>query len=83
MLTRDSLRRMPVLLTLPLVLTLAIAGCGSKGDLVLPKAGAAGAPPAKTRQQDSTVVPIQPAIPSPPSIPPETAPPQEPKQPPP
>jgi predicted small lipoprotein YifL len=81
MLTRDSPRRMRALPAVVAVLCLAIAGCGSKGDLVLPKAGAAGPPPAMTRQQDSTVVPIQPAIPSPPSIPPETAPPQEPKQP--
>ena len=84
MLTRDALRCPPLRRSLPLllaVLATTLAACGSKGDLVLPKAGASGPPPAMTRQQDSTVVPIQPAIPSPPSIPPETAPPAEPKQP--
>ena len=74
MLTRDASH------CLLAILALAIAGCGSKGDLILPKA-AGEAPPAMTRQQSSTPVPIVPAIPSPPSIPPETAPPAEPKQP--
>ena len=74
MLTRDAPR------CLLAILALAISGCGSKGDLILPKAGGE-APPARTRQQSSTPVPIVPAIPSPPSIPAETAPPAEPKQP--
>ena len=78
MLTRDALHRLPAALIPTIVLS--IAACGSKGDLVLPKA-AGGPPPAMTRHQDSTPIPIQPAIPSPPSIPPETAPPTEPKQP--
>jgi predicted small lipoprotein YifL len=79
--TRDGLRPIFAIPALLALVALAISACGSKGDLVLPKAGASGPPPAMTRQQDSTVVPIQPAIPSPPSIPPATAPPAEPKQP--
>jgi len=59
-----------------------VAGCGSKGDLVLPRAGAAAqAPAAASSRSPATTVPIRPAIPSPPAIPPETAPPAEPKQP--
>jgi predicted small lipoprotein YifL len=78
MLTRTVWRRLPLLLA-PAI-AVSIAACGSKGDLVLPRA-AGGPPPPMTRTQDSTPVPIVPAIPSPPSIPPETAPPAEPKQP--
>jgi hypothetical protein len=59
-----------------------ISGCGSKGDLVLPRTGAGAQPPAAASSRSpTTTVPIQPAIPSPPSIPPETMPPAEPKQP--
>jgi predicted small lipoprotein YifL len=66
----------------PAALAVLVAACGSKGDLVLPRAGAGPqAPPAATMRSPRTVVPIQPAIPSPPAIPPETLPPPEPKQP--
>jgi predicted small lipoprotein YifL len=59
-----------------------IAGCGSKGDLVLPRAGAAAQPPAAASSRSpTTTVPIQPAIPAPPAIRPETTPPPAPKQP--
>ena len=77
----------PILTRAALVAAISIAlagvvGCGSKGDLVLPRAGAGAQPPAAASSRSSTTtVPIQPAIPSPPSIPPETMPPAEPKQP--
>ncbi|MEO7762569.1 MAG: lipoprotein [Casimicrobiaceae bacterium] len=71
MLTRPAFNG---LITIAAMLATAIlAGCGSKGDLILPRADG-GAPPAVSRQQTSTTVPIQPAIPSPIPIPPETAP---------
>jgi len=79
MLTRRTAAALPVLAGTTLLLL--VTACGSKGDLVLPKAGAAQAPAAASTRSPTTIVPIQPAIPSPPAIPPETMPPPEPKQP--
>ena len=71
MLSRRAARGFAAMLAGPAIV--AIAACGSKGDLVLPTA-AGGPPPAQSTRQPSTIVPIAPAIPSPPPIPPETAP---------
>jgi predicted small lipoprotein YifL len=80
MLTRRASHRWLAMRAVVAAVGATIAGCGAKADLILPKASG-GPPPAATTRQPATTVPIQPAIPSPPPIPPETAPNTTPKQP--